>query len=137
MKKAYPVIFTQADDIILVEVLDLQILTEGKDIEDAIEMARDAIGVNGISKEDKNENIPEASDIHDIDISKGIFAQEGESFLSIVDIDFTEYRRKADSRTVRRNVSLPSWLNLEAEKANLNVSKVLQDALMSELHVRI
>lgn len=135
MKKAYPVIFTQTRDIILVEVPDLEILTEAKSIEEAIEMARDAIGVNGISREDKNENIPEASDIHDIDITKGTFAQDGESFLSVVDIDFTEYRRKADNRTVRRNVSLPSWLNLEAEKANLNVSKVLQEALMIELNV--
>ena len=38
-----------------------------------------------------------------------------------------------DNRTVRRNVTLPNWLNQEAEKAHVNVSKVLQEALMARL----
>lgn len=135
MRKAYPVIFTILDDIILIEVPDFGITTEGKDIEDAIEMARDAIGICGICKEDNNEKLPEASDLRDVDISKGIFSEEGSSFVSIVDIDFVEYRRKQDNKSVRRNVTLPSWLNFEAEKAHINVSKVLQEALMSKLGV--
>ena len=40
MKNVYPVFFTVTDTIILVEVPDLEILTEGKDMADAIEMAR-------------------------------------------------------------------------------------------------
>ena len=53
----------------------------------------------------------------------------------MVDIDFSEYRRKVDNKTVRRNVTLPNWLNKEAEAAHINVSKVLQDALMTKLNV--
>jgi len=53
----------------------------------------------------------------------------------MVDIDFTAYRRANEKRTVRRNVSLPSWLNVEAEKAGINVSAVLQMALKQELHI--
>ena len=135
MKKAYPVIFTETEGVILVEVPDLQILTEGKDIADAIEMARDAIGVAGISMEDNGQTIPEATVITDVQIEGATFAKEGKCFVSMVDIDFVEYRRKADNKTVRRNVTLPNWLNQEAEKAHLNVSKVLQEALMSKLGV--
>ena len=51
-KRVYPVILTPADNIILVEVPDMEILTEGKDYQDAIEMARDAIGLKGITLED-------------------------------------------------------------------------------------
>ena len=51
----------------------------------------------------------------------------------MVDIDSDEYRRKIDTRTVRRNVALPSWLNYEAEKAQINVSRVLQEALITTL----
>lgn len=40
-----------------------------------------------------------------------------------------------DNKTVRRNVTIPNWLNQEAEKAHINVSKVLQEALMSRLGV--
>ena len=53
--------------------------------------------------------------------------------LSLVDVDLTSYRKMLDNRTVRRNVTLPNWLNQEAEKAHVNVSKVLQEALMARL----
>ena len=50
-------------------------------------------------------------------------------------MDLVEYRRKIDTKVVRKNVSLPSWLNYEADKAGINVSRVLQDALISVLGV--
>ena len=62
MKAVYPVIFTQTDTVVLAEVPDLGILTEGKDMQDAIEMARDAIGLKGISMQDHGEAIPLPSD---------------------------------------------------------------------------
>lgn len=58
-----------------------------------------------------------------------------DEFISLVDIDFAEYRRTHERRVVRRNVTLPSWLNVEAEKAGVNVSAVLQAALKQELHM--
>ena len=136
MRKVYPVIFTKTAEVVLAEVPDLSILTEGKDLADAMEMARDAIGAAGISMEDHGDKLPEASDMETIDIRKGTFAAEGKSVISLVDVDFTAYRRKLDYRSVRRNVTLPNWLNREAEEANLNVSKVLQEALMAKLGVK-
>ena len=125
MKKMYPVIFTQTKNCILIEIPDLDIFSEGKDMEEAIEMARDAISLKIVSLEDNWEKVPEATEIFMIDVSKSAFANEGKSFLSIVDVDITEYRRKIDTKPVRRNVSLPGWLNYAAEEAGLNVSRVL------------
>ena len=110
MKQVYPVIFTQLKDkkdTVLINVPDMDILTEGFSLSDAIEMARDAIGANGITLQDLGREIPVPSDISDIDINK----------------------------TVRRNVTLPNWLNQEAEKSHINVSRVLQEALMVKLGV--
>jgi len=135
MKAIYPVIFTQTDDIVLVEVPDLGILTEGVDMADAIDMARDAIGLKGITIQDDGEDVPAPSKFNEIDPLKGTFATDRRGIVSLVDVDFTEYRRRLDNKTVRRNVTLPNWLNLEADKANVNVSRVLQDALMEKLHV--
>lgn len=67
MKAIFPVIFTQTDDIVLVEVPDLEILTEGADMADAIYMARDAIGLKGITIQDDGEEIPAPSKFNDID----------------------------------------------------------------------
>lgn len=55
--------------------------------------------------------------------------------LTLVDVDFDKYRRKHEMRTVRKNVSIPSWLNEEAESANINFSALLQKAIKSELHL--
>ena len=136
MKNVYPVFFTKTDEIILIEVPDLGILTEGKNMSDAIKMARDAIQLHCVSLEDAKQEIPEPSDINALDASKGTFSAEGTTNISWVDIDTVEYRRKIDTRTVRRNVALPSWLNYEAEHAGLNVSRVLQEALMQVLNVQ-
>ena len=133
MRNVYPVLFTKTNDNILVEVPDLDILTEGKDMNDAIDMARDAIELKCVSMEDDKEDIPKPSNIGDLNVKNGTFADEGETIISFVDIDSTEYRRKIDTKTVRRNVALPSWLNYEADQAGVNVSRILQEALMSTL----
>lgn len=138
MKNVYPVIFTplhDEKDTVLVEVPDLKILTEGYGMPDAMYMARDAIGLKGIDYEDEGRELPAASKLGDINPKTGTFSEDGEGYVSLVDIDFTEYRRRADNRTVRRNVTIPNWLNQEAEKAHLNVSRVLQEALMAKLGV--
>ena len=129
MKAAYPIVMSRGKEFIVVFVPDFNINTQGTDYADAMEMARDAIGLMGIDMEDEKELIPEPSKLSDISGS-----QEGD-VVTLVDVDFAEYRRKNDMRTVRRNVSLPSWLNVEADKAGLNVSAVLQAALKQELHV--
>lgn len=140
MKVTYPVIFTDVNTNILVEVPDLGILTEANEegkgkssISDAIEMARDAIGLKGITLEDAGKTIPDASDISVINPEKGTFAEDGKGYVTLVDVDFLIYRRRVDSKAVRRNVTLPNWLNREAEAEHINVSKLLQEALISKL----
>lgn len=133
MKNVYPVLFTKTDTNVLVEVPDLDILTEGKDMNDAINMARDSIELKCVSMEDAKEEIPSPSE--SLDVNEGVFSGEGITLVSFVDVDSSEYRRKIDTRTVRRNVALPSWLNYEAEKAGVNVSRILQEALITTLGV--
>ena len=129
MKAAYPVILSKGVDYIVVYVPDFNINTQGVDYADAIEMARDAIGIMGIDMEDDKETIPKPSKMDSVE-------KEGkDDIVTLVDVDFSEYRRKNDARTVRRNVALPSWLNAEAEKSGVNVSAILQKALKQELNI--
>ena len=130
MKKAYPIVMTQGKEFIVVFVPDFNINTQGKDVPEAIEMARDAIGLIGVDMQDDGEMLPEASSI-------GI-AQKGapdNAIVSLVDVDFEEYRKKNDMRVVKKNCTSPSWLNFEAERAGINFSAVLQAALKNELHI--
>lgn len=128
MKNSYPIILTPDTGGYVVDIPDFEIGTQGDSIVEAMEMARDAIGLMGIDMEDDGKPLPQPSRLESI--SRG-----PEDIVTLVDVDFTEYRRQNDMRTVRRNVSLPSWLNAAAEKAGLNVSAVLQTALKQQLHL--
>lgn len=136
MKQAYPVFIAEYKKVFLVYVPDMDIYTEGKTVADAIEMARDAIGLKGIDFEDDEKVIPSPSSQKDA-ITKATQNRDvfdySTGILTLVDVNFTEYRRRMDNKAVRRNVTLPNWLNAEAEKAQINVSRVLQEALINVL----
>ncbi len=128
MKEVYQVIFTKLKNgKYLVEAPDLECITEGKNLNDAIRMVRDAIGIKGIEIEDCGEKIPKSS--NNIRLKKGVFYNEGNSVISYVDVDFDDYRKSLDSKMIRKNVSIPNWMNRAVEKEHLNISKILQDAI--------
>jgi predicted RNase H-like HicB family nuclease len=126
MKTAYPVIISKGSKLLIASVPDCDIDTQGKDIVDAIEMARDAISIWCVSELEAGRALPVPSDIG------GIKCQEGE-LATLVDVDIAAYKKKLSNRTVRKNLTIPAWLNEEAERAGINFSHVLQDALRNEL----
>lgn len=139
MKGAYPTFIKQYGKDFLVYVPDWEIYTEGSSFVDAIEMARDAIGLSGIVKEDDRREFPMASTYDEAVIKAKNDADEDMDFsdgtLTLVDVDFVEYRRKNEKRSVKKNCTIPYWLSVEAEKADINFSKILQEALMAKLGV--
>ena len=128
MKQAYPVIITKDKDFFVASIPDFETGTQGESLAEAIEMARDAIGMCGCYKKKKKKDIPIPTDI-------GNVTKEASDILTLVDVDFDEYRKKHEMRTVRKNVTIPSWLNEEAESANINFSALLQKAIKAELHL--
>jgi predicted RNase H-like HicB family nuclease len=126
MTMVYPVIFTKTESGYVAHVPDMDIDTQGRDLAEAIYMARDAIGIMGIDMQDEGKPLPSPSDLASI-------SREGDEIISMVDIDFDAYRRVNEQRTVRRNVSLPSWLDEKAAKAGINVSATLKEALIEKL----
>jgi predicted RNase H-like HicB family nuclease len=129
MKRVYPVVLTPVKEGgFAVTVPDLDIHTQGYDMADAMFMARDAIGMWICYEHDESRTIPDASDIANIKTDTG-------EIKTLVDIDVDEYRRAHNNRTVRKNLTLPSWLNDRAEKAGVNFSAVLQSALKKHLDI--
>lgn len=128
MKEVYPIILHPCEKgDFYVEIPDLDIGTQGNTIAECIDMARDAIGLWGITMQDEHKEIPAASEI--------LPKAENGAIVTLVDVDFDEYRRAHELRTVRKNVSLPAWLCALAEKANVNFSAILQEGLKAYLHV--
>ncbi|MBR3637790.1 MAG: type II toxin-antitoxin system HicB family antitoxin [Lachnospiraceae bacterium] len=139
MGGAYPVIFTATKDekdTYLVYIPDIDGMTEGHGLFDAIKMARDYMGCTFFGIED--EKLPKPSEINNVDASKSVFFDDfpnSNSFVSAVDLDLDAYRKAMNQKAVRRNVSIPAWLDKKAEEAHINVSRVLQEALIEKLNV--
>ena len=128
MKIAYPVILTKGKKHIIVSVPDCDIDTQGKDIVDAIEMSRDAIALWCLSEKEDGRELPKPSEISTIQF------KENET-ITLVDVDLESYKRKHEMRTIRKNCTIPSWLNELAEKEHVNFSQILQEGLMTHLGV--
>ena len=128
MKVAYPVIISKGEKYLIASVPDCNIDTQGDDIINAIEMARDAISIWCVAEQSAGRALPKPTD------STSINCDDGE-LVTLVDSNIEAYRKKLDARTVRKNLTLPSWLNEEAEKAGVNFSQVLQASLKEYLGI--
>ena len=126
MKIAYPVVITKGKKFLIASVPDCEIDTQGETIVDAIDMARDAISIWCIGEQDAGRQLPTPSELSAVKHNSG-------DTLTLVDVDIDAYRRRLDNRTVRKNLTVPSWLCVQAEQAGINFSGVLQEALKQKL----
>ncbi len=128
MKLVYPAVFKPFSDGsggYVVEFPDLPgCVTGGDSLEEAIEMGIDAASGWILGELEDGRKIPEAS------THGNVHAEDGE-MVNMILLDIDSYAEKYGDKAVRKNLTIPAWLNTFAEKNNLNFSKVLQDALFS------
>ncbi|MCL1819996.1 MAG: type II toxin-antitoxin system HicB family antitoxin [Oscillospiraceae bacterium] len=130
MKHTYTAVFTpETNGLYSVIFPDLPgCYTSGDDMADAVYMAQDVLCLTLYDMEQDKKPIPTASRPKDI---KTI----GEQFTSVVAVDTETYRRIYENKSVKKTLTIPMWLNERAERANINFSGILQDALKSHLHI--
>lgn len=120
----YPAIFSQDGDYTLVHVPDLQDgFTQGSNPLEAVTMAEDLIG----NLLENQSEYPQPSNPENIKL------EAGES-LVYISVDLVAFRIKY-SKTVRKNVTIPEYLNEMAKEQKINVSQVLAEALRTKLGV--
>ena len=130
MKYVYPAIFRQEDcGGYSVRFPDIkQGATQGNTMAEAMEMAQDFLAFALYELERDGKQIPHATELSKIAHTEG-------DIISLVNIDTDYARRWHEKRTVRKNVTIPSWLNERAEAANVNFSQELQSRLKEVLKV--
>lgn len=129
MRTAYPIIITPVEEGgYVVYVPDLQINTQGETLAECMYMARDAISLWGICTQDMGQPIPSPNTAP---VEAG-----PEDTVTLVDVDFDAYRRAQDTRAVRKNVTIPGYLNDLAMQAHINFSQLLQEALKARLGIQ-
>lgn len=128
MKLIYPAVFypNENDEGYTVEVPDLPgCVTVGESLEAAIEMGVDAASGWILGELEEGNDIPAASDYKDI------VPDEPDGFVNLLMLDMDSYAEQYGSKSVRKNITIPAWLNAYGERHNVNFSKVLQDALLT------
>ena len=124
-KLFYPAVFTPEDEGgYSVAFPDLDgCFTQGETIEDAYKMAFDALGLAIDFLESEKRTIPSPSTPNEIKLNEN-------EFVVIIEFDMLEYQKKHNSKSVKKTLTIPQWLNEEAMAKNINFSQVLQEALL-------
>ena len=130
MKYAYPAVFTKEDTGYSVEFPDVEgCFTYGETLPEAMELASDALCLMLYDCEENGEEVPMPSDIR-------VLQMEKEAIVSMVCCDTIEYRKLYDNKAVKKTLTIPNWLNNIAERAGVNFSTVLQNALKQQLNIQ-
>lgn len=113
--------------------------TCGENKQEAMEMAIDCLAGYLHTSWLDNDKVPEPSDIKDIDVKfyakeLGDNSEDIDAFVTMVSVDVEEYAKLHFSKSVRKTLTIPAWLDKEARKAKINFSKTLQEALLQKLH---
>lgn len=125
----YPAVFTEEDCGYSIQFPDLEnCFTSAETLGEGIKMANDVLCLMLYEMEQSGEPIPAASSIRDIAVKEN-------EFVNFISCDTIEYRKFFDNRAVKKTLSIPSWLNDMAERAGINFSGTLQEALKQQLNI--
>ena len=131
LKLIYPACFYPNENGYTVDIPDLcGCVTEGKNFADAMDMAIDAASGWILDCIEEGEEIPKAT-MNRSDIK----LEYPDGVINYIVLDMDSYAEKYGSKSVRKNCTIPGWLNAAAERENINFSSVLQQALMEKLNI--
>lgn len=126
----YPAIFTEEDGSYSITFPDIEnCFTSAENLGDGIKMANDVLCLMLYEMEESGETIPAPSSIRDIVTAEN-------EFTTLVSCDTIEYRKFFHNKAVKKTLSIPSWLNDMAERADINFSAILQAALKQQLGIQ-
>jgi predicted RNase H-like HicB family nuclease len=126
MKLIYPAIFfpDSEEGGYTVEIPDLPgCVTQGYSLEEAIDMGVDAASGWILGEWESGREVPAPSSITDVK------PDTPSAFVNMLVLDMDAYTERFGNKAVRKNLTIPAWMNAFAETHNINFSKVLQNAI--------
>ncbi|HIT42618.1 MAG TPA: type II toxin-antitoxin system HicB family antitoxin [Candidatus Caccovicinus merdipullorum] len=139
MLSAYPACFFKEDSGYSVVFPDLNYLsTCGETLDEALTAAVDCLAGYLYWLKNDGDSAPEASAptaVNPAAIAQELEIEPAEAFVNLITVDVAEYARKHFEKSVRKNITIPAWLNEAALQQNINFSQVLQEALKQKLNI--
>ncbi len=126
---AYIAVVSFDDDGISIDFPDLEGCFTCADNEDEIfKVSKELLGLHLWSMEKDNEPIPEPTSI------KNIHLEDNETTM-LVEVFMPPVRARINNKVVKKTLTIPQWLNVEAERNGVNFSQILQNGLKEYLHI--
>ena len=123
----FPAFFYFDDDGISIEFPDLPGCLPCADTEEeAFRNAKEALGLHLYGMEIDGDEIPAPTSVRDLHPDEG-------GVIVMVEVFMPPVRDRINQKAVKKTVTIPAWLNREAEAADANFSMILQNALKSYL----
>ncbi|WP_235018479.1 type II toxin-antitoxin system HicB family antitoxin [Pediococcus acidilactici] len=123
----YPVIISEYNDdghyYVVTSPNIKGMVTQGDTLEDAVYWAEDAIG----TMLDGEKSYPKVQDPSNWKLNKN-------DRLVYITVDMSKWLKK-NSKTVKKTITVPEYLNEMAKEQNINVSRVASEALKRELRI--
>ena len=124
----YPCIVKKEDGIFYANFLDFEgCFTDGETLEEVVINAKDVLSGTLFTMAKHNIPFPSSE-------NKKIDLKDGE-FLIYIDVWISPILEKAKNQSIKKTLTIPKWLNDEAEKHSLNFSNILQTALKEALGI--
>lgn len=129
MRLVYPAVFYPCEDkrgytVILPDLPGC--ITEGDSLPDAIFMGTDAASGWLLDELEDGKEIPPATPLDEVIPEKGGFAN-----LLVLDMD--AYAEKYGNKAVRKNITIPAYMNTYIEKNEISLSRIAQDAISDRI----
>ena len=93
-------------------------------------MAVEALGLALTSREQEKQEIPAPSELNQLTLSPN-------EYCVVIEFDMLAYKKRTNSKAVKKTLSIPEWLNEEAISLGINFSQVLQEALIQKIGTKL
>lgn len=123
----YPVVFLKEDVGYTVTFPNFEYLVSSGDTEaEAFEKAEECLGMGISDYIMEGKKLPEPFKIDEISLNEN-------EFVAVISVNMDEWMHKYEAKMVRRNITLPQWLNKLANQEKINVSQICQEAIKKAL----
>lgn len=123
MQFIYPAIIYQENDGFWAEFPDLEgTFTQGDSLNEIMTNATEAMELTVLELLENSKSLPKATEVNSVRHDK-------QSFVTLIqsDIDLAK-----NSKSIKKTLTIPAWLNDKALAKGINFSKVLQEALIAK-----
>jgi len=125
----FPCVFIYKDTGISIYFPDLDGCVSGGENEgEAFKNARDVLFLHLFGMEQDGDDIPEPSELRSLKLKENYTA-------ALIEVFMPPFRAKQANKYIKKTLTIPAWLNIEAEQAGVNFSQILQNGLKEYLHI--